>query len=298
MRNICPLTGLRMDPSESKIYPTTDMTYTYEFILVGKVKIALPTYQNFINSKLFKHPILAGICRESFENKTEPPLINTDFLENGIKNINYPKTFIEKSLQLLKFMYKNEGNDYADFEFNSIRDYPLAYATGEEEFNKIIDHLENKYFIKIGNRLGMAGHRIVYQKVTLMDYGIEEVEKELPKIPMIGLVNQEISTGEQRIDSIINHAKKLFFEEPTTLDKMRSACESLSYVLEPLRTECEKLFTKRDVNDFFKIINEFDIRHNKDSTKQIQLPEQLEWIFYSLLNTINTYTKLKKRMPV
>jgi hypothetical protein len=195
-------------------------------------------------------------------------------------------------------MYKNEGNDYADFEFNSIRDYPLAYATGEEEFNKIIDHLENKYFIKIGNTLRMAGHRIVYQNVTLTDYGIKEVEKELPKIPMIGLVTQEISTGDQRIDSIINHAKKLFFEEPTTLDKMRSACESLSYVLEPLRTECEKLFTKRDVNDFFKIINEFDVRHNKNSTKQIQLPEQLEWVFYSLLNTINTYTKLKKKMLV
>jgi hypothetical protein len=293
--NICPLTGLRMDPSESKIYPITDMTYTYEFLLVGKVKIALPTYQNFINSKQFKHPILAGICRESFENKTEPPLINTDFLENGIKNINYPKTFIEKNLQLLKFMYKNKGNDYADFHFNSIRDYPLVYATGEEEFNKIIDHLEGKNFIKIGNRQGMAGHRIVYQKVTLTDYGIEEIEKGLPKIPMIGLVNQEIFTGDIGIDSTINHAKQLFFEQPITLDKMPSACESLSYVLEPLRIECEKLFAKRDINDFFKIVNEFDIRHNKHSTKQIKYPEQLEWIFYSLLNTINTYTKLKKK---
>ena len=77
---------------------------------------------------------------------------------------------------------------------------------------------------------------------------------------------------------------------------MRSACENLSYVLEPLRKDCEVLFTKSDTNVFFKIINDFDIRHNKNTTKQIEFPEQLEWIFYSLLNTINTYTKLKQRL--
>lgn len=56
------------------------------------------------------------------------------------------------------------------------------------------------------------------------------------------------------------------------------------------------LFTKGDTNVFFKIINDFDIRHNKNTTRQIEFPEQLEWIFYSLLNTINTYTKLKQRL--
>lgn len=33
----------------------------------------------------------------------------------------------------------------------------------------------------------------------------------------------------------------------------------------------------------------------KETTKNLIYPEQLEWIFYTLLNTINTYTKLKKR---
>ena len=77
---------------------------------------------------------------------------------------------------------------------------------------------------------------------------------------------------------------------------MRSACESLSYVLEPLREELPKYFHKQDVSDFFNIVNNFDIRHNKDHTKKLIHPEQLEWGFYSLLNTINTYVKLKKRL--
>lgn len=63
----CPLTGYQMPRNEYKIHPTTDTTFTYEFLPVGKVKIALATYQSFFNNRQLKHPILAGICREAFE---------------------------------------------------------------------------------------------------------------------------------------------------------------------------------------------------------------------------------------
>ena len=94
--------------------------------------------------------------------------------------------------------------------FLGTKDYPLAYAENQIEFNKIIHHLEDKFFIKIGHKLPMSGHRIIFEDVTLTDYGIAEVEKDLPKIPLIGLVNQKISTGDLEIDKTINHAKKLF----------------------------------------------------------------------------------------
>ena len=80
------------------------------------------------------------------------------------------------------------------------------------------------------------------------------------------------------------------------MDKMRSACEVLSYILEPLRKDLEKYFKQKDISDFFQLVNNFDIRHNKESTKDIIHEEQLEWVYYSLLNTINTYTKLQKRL--
>jgi hypothetical protein len=51
-----------------------------------------------------------------------------------------------------------------------------------------------------------------------------------------------------------------------------------------------------DTEYFFRIVNEFSIRHNKLSTKRINSEEQLEWVFYCLLNTINTYVKMKRKV--
>ena len=76
---------------------------------------------------------------------------------------------------------------------------------------------------------------------------------------------------------------------------MRSACETLSYILEPLREDLKNYFSQKDVSDFFQIVNTFDIRHNKYMTKNIVHIEQLEWVFYTLLNSINTFVKLKKQ---
>ena len=79
------------------------------------------------------------------------------------------------------------------------------------------------------------------------------------------------------------------------MEKMRSACETLMFVLEPLREEL-RVFFKGDTEHFFNIVNNFCIRHNKERTKAIEMPEQFEWLFYSLLNTINTYVKIKGKL--
>jgi hypothetical protein len=58
----------------------------------------------------------------------------------------------------------------------------------------------------------------------------------------------------------------------------------------------DKYFTDKDVNLFFQVVNEFDIRHNKEKTKKLIYEEQVEWVFQCLLNTLITYIKLKKRI--
>jgi hypothetical protein len=113
---------------------------------------------------------------------------------------------------------------------------------------------------------------------------------------MLSLATQYINTGNPQFDIKIDHAKKLFFKPDSTREDKRSACESLSFVLEPLREDLKSILSTSDVNDFFKIVNNFDIRHNKDYTKRIEFEEQLEWVFYSLLNTINTFTMIIKRI--
>lgn len=267
----------------------------YSHDIVGKVKIGHPTLIKFMNQRTYKNPILAGICRNAFENNTEPPIITQSFIDNDLKNIDYPKSFKEKSYHLLKYMYEKGGNDYKSFDFYNERDYPICYSNDLDEFSKVIDKLKEKYLINFNSEQPMAHSLKWYIGVELTDLGIDKVEESLPKIPLIGLVDQEISTGDPSIDEKINHAKKLFFQEPLTIDQMRSSCETLSFVLEPLRQEIKSYFKSKDIEDFFNIVNNFDIRHNKDKTKEIEHPEQMEWIFYSLLNTINTYTKLKSK---
>lgn len=291
----CILTGFQFEKPIS-IEPTLGPFISYDFVAVGKVNIALPTLIDLMNKREYKHPILAGICRNAFENKQEPPMITTEFILNDIKNIKYPKSFKEKYRHLLKYMYDRGGNDFKTFLLSSTRDYPICFSDDREEFQRIMEYLEKNYLIEWKNDQTYAGGVKTYWDVQLTDDGIEEVEKELPKIPMIGLVSQNIATGDSETDDKINHAKDLFFQEPQTTDRMRSACEALSYVLEPLRNDLKKYFIVKDTEDFFQLVNSFDIRHNKPHTKDIEHLEQLEWIFYSLLNTINAYTKLKKRL--
>lgn len=103
----------------------------------------------------------------------------------------------------------------------------------------------------------------------MTNIAIEEIEKDMPKTPMISSVDQEITTEDPEVDDKINHAKKLFFHEPQSMDNMRSACETLSYVLEPLRKDLENYLKSKDISDFFQLVNTFDIRHNKESTKNL-----------------------------
>jgi hypothetical protein len=268
----------------------------YYFHPIGKAKFTLPVVIQLQNERKYKHPALAGICRNAFEMKEEPPLIDADFYNTGYKNVPYPKTFNEKCNHLLKLLYKTGGEDFKPRSLFSYVDYTVCYCEDENEFHRVVKYLKEKYLITIDHEIPLSQGRSRYNDILLTDDGIEEVQKELPKMPMIGLINQEISTGDYEIDEKINHAKQLFLQHPQTSDRMRSACETLSYVLEPMRKKLEKYFSSKDINDFFQIVNAFDIRHNKDHTKNIDYPEQLEWVFYSLLNTINTYSKLENRL--
>lgn len=291
--NRCAIIGY--DLKEGELKPLTSSTIEYQTEYVGKVRITIPAYTELLNGNLV-HPLIAGICKHrTLENK-EPVLIDSNFIREGYKLLNPPTDFEEKAYQFLKYIYSNGGRENHDFEFNTTTHFPLAYAD-HDEFVRIIDHLETEHFITIRkkHRMGRAAE-FLYMGVKLTRYGKEEAAKALPKIPLFGLVNQEIATGNLEVDEKINHARKLFFNDPVTVDNMRSACETLSYVLEPLRKDLEEFFKGKDVNDFFQIVNNFDIRHNKEQTKDLVHPEQLEWVFYSLLNTINTYTKLKERL--
>ena len=288
----CAITGILLKPDEYRNSLTT-FTLSYETNYVGKVNITRPAYVELLHGD-FECSLIGGICLERTLQNKDPIMIDSNFIREGYKKENPPSTFAEKCNHFLKYLYENGGNENKDFEFDSRFHSLLAFAS-PEDFARIIDQLKTDNYISfIRHHEGPSIH--IWNGVKVTSDGKKEAIKYLPKIPLFNLVNQEIKTGDVDVDRKINHARELFFHIPSSIDKMRSACETLSYVLEPLREDLKDKFNQRDVSDFFQIVNTFDIRHNKETTKTIVHEEQLEWIFYTLLNTINTYVKLEKKL--
>jgi|SRR6185437_924667 len=205
-------------------------------------------------------------------------------------------TFDEKVAWWLSYLYEHGGKEYKEQKFNSDRAYSIPEVKHPDEFKQMMTALKVKGWAT-WEISPVFGREFYYIKVLLTEQGIREVEKGMPQIPLIGLVSQEITTGDSAIDAKINQARSLFFSDYPSMDSMRSACEALCFVLEPLRYNgLKSVIADADVELFFQMVNKFDIRHNNHHTKTLKHPEQLEWVFYSLLNTINTYTKLKKRL--
>lgn len=286
------------DIKQEDLKPTTGPTIEYYEKTVGNVKVSLATYNELMTGDFerFERYIIAGITRNAFEDNQEPPLIDSQFIRGGYKALNPPTDFKEKVHRFLKYLYEHGGRENEKFEFNSTMHFPLAYSA-PDEFIRIVEYLEKQNWIEIErtHKIGPMSSLRLFMGVELTTWGMDEVEKQLPQIPLIGLVDQRITTGNIVVDEKINHAKNLFFKENATLDDKRSACETLSYVLEPLRNDLANFFSLTDVSDFFQIVNRFDIRHNKASTISLVHEEQLEWVFYTLLNSINTYVKLKRK---
>ena len=289
----CAITGYELKPEQIKPLMGTAIEYETEF--VGKVKIGISTYNELYNGN-YERYLIAGICKRRTLDGEEPILIDQAFITGGYKQYHPPVEFEEKCYALLKTLYQLGGKENNEFELQAGRTFAFAYAA-PEEFCRIVEQLANDHHLTIRttHSLGRAPGSKLYMGVKLTSSGKDEAKKALPKMPMFGLVSQAISTGDGDMDEKINHARDLFFSEPVTMDKMRSACETLSYILEPMREDLKTYFGNRDVSDFFQLVNTFDIRHNKDATKTLVHPEQLEWVFYTLLNTINTYTKIKNK---
>ncbi len=205
------------------------------------------------------------------------------------------KTFDERVIWFLSHLYEQGGNEYKAQNYTADRSYRIPGTTSPDEFNRMMKSLKSKGWATWDLQPQQSGHPH-YVSVLLTEDGITEAKKALPQIPLFGLISQEITTGDSDTDVKINHARTLFFSNPSKIEHMRSACVALCAVLEPIRYELTPAVTKADMNDLFQLINRFDIRHNNDGVTQLKYPEQLEWVFYSLLNTINAYTKLKKRL--
>ncbi len=172
-------------------------------------------------------------------------------------------------------------------------DYYITYSSDSNEFTRICKYLNDNGLIEVANENSgsFPGH---IMNACITDLGKETVDK-LYKVSVLTKLTIDFYTGDDDIDAKLIHAKELFYQNEDFENK-RSACKALADILEPIRQKMkQKYFYKKDVEIFFDIVNNFDIRHNNLKTKTIEYEEQFDWLFFSLLNSIITFYKMVKR---
>jgi len=287
--SICPLTG-----ESTTIYQEgSAMVFNYTTHATGRVRYTDLAGMAFPSLDKEQKQILAGICRNRSIKEEEPILINQALVQK-LYDQDIPYSFDDRVRHLLQYLYDEGGKkERRTHDMFSTSDCPIVYSS-PEQFEKIVAELETEDLVTYNKREPtMSG--TFYLSLGITKKGIQEIEKNIPKMPLFAIVDQKIYTGDAAIDAQIEHARILFFGEHSTMESKRSACETLSFVLEPLRKAAFPNFTV-NTSAFFDIVNNFTVRHNTPGTRPIEHPEQFEWIFYGLLNTINIVYKMKRKL--
>jgi hypothetical protein len=132
--------------------------------------------------RAFQHPggaLLWGIPY-LYSMKTNPALL---------------KSFNEKLIWFLSYLYEHGGSEYKGGDYTSSGSYHIPDASNPNEFERMIEALLAKGWATCGV-VPLSGNRTLYKDLKLTEAGIKEAEKGLPQIPMFGLISQEITTGD------------------------------------------------------------------------------------------------------
>lgn len=305
----CPLTQLPYNAGYGDCLvghvSNNPLLIQYRFAPIGEAHIGLPTWLELTNGVLTglgkPHFALAGLCREAAERGQTPPTLTADLLRQPPTDL--PYTFEERADRLLQVLYEAGGQEHKPRNLEIHRDFPLAYAEGHAEFQRLVERLVSDGLLAFDKpndqpNEWVDGIRTDYFGVLPTPLGRRRIEQRGHQTVLPELVRQVPPTFDVQVSVKIQHAKTLFFKENATSEEMRSACVALCNVLEPLRADAKQVpfpqFSK-DVEAFFMLVNQFEIRHNKEQTKRIEFPEQFEYVFYGLLNLINTYYKFQQR---
>lgn len=168
--------------------------------------------------------------------------------------------------------YYHSWNDcgwhYASYEKS------VGRAEFREEINEILADYDG------GFELSAAG-----EVRQLPEEGLEK----LVSAPLPATINP---TDHDRVMAAID----LFRKRDASSHDRRNAVRMLADVLEPLRSQLNKVITEKDERDLFHVANAFGIRHNRDDQKTQYDPVWLSWMFYHYLTTIHVVTRRLKSL--
>jgi len=219
---------------------------------------------------------------------------------------------INEALQL-------EGGSVLDFTNRDFRDFVYSSINVDVEDSnnpKLYDNFEDKKLLSKGKRLKILINNESDQNIAKLLSDLYEGFKDKKRyvfnteskydwsnfVKIISRLNGvefpdvfNTNIEDNSVQKRLKNAENIFLSSNGDFEKLRNACETVSLILEPLRTELEKSEFEKDIKDFFNVVNNFTIRHNKKDTKKFEFPEQYEWVFYMGYHTIKLYYALKER---
>ncbi len=202
---------------------TGESFYHYYHPTVGEVKISWEAYGTIYEggtTEERKH-LISGICRNLYESQREPVMVWTKNLSMDLEELKeyfkltIPKTFKEKWEHLLNFMASKGGLNYEKFSFDPYMDYPITFGDNAE-FERVIEFLEDREFIKVGNLIRTKDGKN-YSDVVLTNKGesyIQEGEsiKHRIQVPK-GLKKKLIQLfKDDDIDELLDQLEEFFQE--------------------------------------------------------------------------------------
>lgn len=174
---------------------------------------------------------------------------------------------------------------------------------------------------------------ILYDHIAFYDYEKEEIQKEEPRreyvehinnllraykdgfylepssgfvmaLPNQALRNQLSSSNKDIPDDVIeklSSASKMYYRFDSSMEEKKKAINILADILEPIRTGVKDIFDKDHIGKrphdklIFDIVNNFNIRHNKDNQKTDYSKNiWYDWMMQYYTSVIIAYYKIQK----
>lgn len=149
------LTGFEINSGTCRYYPEWD---GLEYISkpVGLVRIDASSFISIQDEKEDRM-ILSGICRASFENKQEPPVIISSCVRQIFEKFDHliPKTFEDKKRKILEYLILNGGKEYHETNIYFETDFPLVFGDKDELYRVMRSLIDDNFItVKAPNKSG------------------------------------------------------------------------------------------------------------------------------------------------